>query len=131
MQVRFPPRLPASFPIFNQLITSSLRRAFFLYRGILGISFTVLFTDFNSSNTKISLPIFKRQKFDSWSKSNFCQCAFDSFLVNHFLISQFSTALEKSATSIGCLLVIMLPSTTTGSSVIVPPAFLRSTCIFQ
>ena len=42
-------------------------------------------------------------------------------------LSHLSTALENSDTSIGCLLVIRFPSTTTGWSSTVPPAFFKST----
>ena len=41
-------------------------------------------------------------------------------------VSQLSTAFEKSATSIGCRLVMMLPSVTTGRSLTIPPALVRS-----
>ena len=54
---------------------------------------------------------------------NFC-----SLYANHFFINQFSTALEKPATSIGYLLVIRLPSVTTDASTTFPPAFFKSTC---
>lgn len=50
---------------------------------------------------------------------------------SYFFNNQFSTALEKSATSIGCLLVTRFPSVTTGCSSTVAPAFFRSLCIFQ